>query len=156
MSYEYSSEKNAMRRLRVAQDLAAKLELGSEPTAVLRSFNLNPDGSLEETTKAELAAMQKREGYSLYEEIIADLDTKYVRTNFAAGLRRLGTLITPYLLARMPNAYELHRINMMGIRRNVAAIADYTFIEAIVVQAPTERITRIGQWPLHPKAIIIE
>ena len=138
-----------------ARYLAARLGIESDPFALIRTFKLNLDGSIDEKTKAALEAIQKREGYSLYEVIIAKVDTEHARQNYSAGSMQLGTITDTYLLANISNAFKLHELNMAGIGRNVMGKSSHTFETAIVAQAQHEVVKEIGSWTLSSNAIMI-
>lgn len=122
---------------------------------VIHAFRLNPDGTVDPATEEALKAIRQRDGYSLYEEVITNLDTEYARTQYSAGQHRRA-ITDPYLLAHVPDAAELHQLNMISIQHNELAIDDHTFGEAIVAQAPSEAIDKLGEWPLSPHAIVIK
>jgi|SRR3990167_6911663 len=151
----HSADQKGIRR-DFALDLAARLGIESDPFALIKTFELNPDGSIDEETEAALEAIRQRVGYSLYEEIISRVDTEYARQNLSAGSRQLGTITDPFLLAKISNAHELHKLNMIGIKRNEMGISSHTFEKVIVAQAQHKAVNEIGSWTLSPHAIMIK
>ena len=77
----HSADQKGIRR-DFALDLAARLGIESDPFALIKTFELNPDGSIDEETEAALEAIRQRVGYSLYEEKISTLDLIVSENNY--------------------------------------------------------------------------
>jgi hypothetical protein len=125
------------------QELLQRLSSGKAEiarTIETWSFPLNPDGTFGEGELAALKAIQRKDGYSLYGEIRARIDTDYARAHGSGGSKPLCPITESDLLAWVPDGATLHRFNMISVEKNVNNLPNYVFEEMLVAQAPSEVI----------------